>query len=106
MKCALPPAFEDELRECGYDKGRDFIIENRSAARQTGTPREAADDLVPLKVDVILPAAVRRLDAPREGGSEFAGACFSPDGEILFVNIQGLRSPRGPVSVAEPAHVE
>jgi secreted PhoX family phosphatase len=21
--------------------------------------------------------------------SEFAGACFSPDGEILFVNIQG-----------------
>jgi secreted PhoX family phosphatase len=21
--------------------------------------------------------------------SEFAGACFSPDGEILFVNVQG-----------------
>ena len=25
--------------------------------------------------------------------SEFAGACFSPDGEILFVNIQGEDSP-------------
>jgi secreted PhoX family phosphatase len=28
-------------------------------------------------------------------GREFAGACFSPDGRVLFVNIQGGSDPRG-----------
>ncbi|HVL03625.1 MAG TPA: alkaline phosphatase PhoX, partial [Acidimicrobiales bacterium] len=32
--------------------------------------------------------AVNRLN-----DSEFAGACFSPDGEVLFVNIFGDASP-------------
>jgi secreted PhoX family phosphatase len=32
--------------------------------------------------------AVNRLN-----GSEFAGACFSPDGEIMFVNIFGDGEP-------------
>ncbi len=27
---------------------------------------------------------------------EFAGACFSPDGSTLFVNVQGDTAPRGP----------
>jgi secreted PhoX family phosphatase len=31
-------------------------------------------------------------DGPR---SEFAGACFSPDGEVLFFNIQGATSSEG-----------
>lgn len=34
----------------------------------------------------------RNILSPRE----FAGACFSPDGETLFVNIQGDTSDRGP----------
>jgi secreted PhoX family phosphatase len=32
--------------------------------------------------------------------SEFAGACFSPDGEILFVNIQGEDSPGAGMTLA------
>jgi hypothetical protein len=27
---------------------------------------------------------------------EFAGACFSPDGRVLFVNLQGDTLPGGP----------
>jgi secreted PhoX family phosphatase len=32
--------------------------------------------------------------------SEFAGACFSPDGEVLFVNIQGGDSAGSGMTVA------
>lgn len=34
------------------------------------------------------------------GGSEFAGACFSPDGEILFVNIFGDAAPNSGMTCA------
>lgn len=33
-----------------------------------------------------------------ENGNEFAGACFSPDGKILFVNIQGSTTSSGMVN--------
>ena len=32
--------------------------------------------------------------------SEFAGACFSPDGEVLFVNIQGEDEAGAGMSIA------
>ena len=34
------------------------------------------------------------------GGSEFAGACFSPDGEFLFVNIFGDATPNSGMTCA------
>ncbi|MGH7709707.1 MAG: alkaline phosphatase PhoX [Gemmatimonadaceae bacterium] len=36
-------------------------------------------------------------------GQEFAGACYSPDGEVLFVNIQGATSGNPVVTGANPA---
>jgi secreted PhoX family phosphatase len=39
--------------------------------------------------------AIFDLVVTRAASPEFAGACFSPDGEVLFFNIQGSTSARG-----------
>jgi secreted PhoX family phosphatase len=39
--------------------------------------------------NVILPAPRFGVPAGNHTGSEFAGACYSPDGNWLFFNIQG-----------------
>jgi secreted PhoX family phosphatase len=41
------------------------------------------------KNTVVLPAPVHGTPAGDHSGSEWAGACYSPDGEWLFANIQG-----------------
>jgi len=28
------------------------------------------------------------MNQPDDAGPEFTGACFSPDGQVLFVNVQ------------------
>jgi len=59
-------AFEEGLRELGYLKGRDFIIESRSA---NGTPEllsAAAAELVRLNVDVILTGVNQGIVAARQ----------------------------------------
>src|SRR5437773_8727944 len=59
-------AFEEGFRELGYLKGRDFIIESRSA---NGTPEllsAAAAELVRLNVDVILTGVNQGIVAARQ----------------------------------------
>jgi uncharacterized protein len=36
--------------------------------------------------------------------AEFAGACFSPDGQVLFVNLQGATSGTPAAAAADPAN--
>ena len=56
--------------------------------------------LAPAKTDIDRLVGLSRDGRPFEFAlnihpvnSEFAGACFSPDGEILFVNLQGTATP-------------
>jgi len=59
-------AFEDGLRELGYVKGRDFIIEDRSANGNPELLSPAAAELVRLKVDVILTGLNEGIVAARQ----------------------------------------
>ena len=59
-------AFEEGLRELGYVKGRDFIIENRSANGNPELMSPAAAELVRLKVDVILTGLNEGIVAARQ----------------------------------------
>ncbi len=57
--------FENGLRDLGYVKGRNYIIENRSANMKPELVEPAAAELARLKVDVILTG-----DQPRSCGGE------------------------------------
>jgi putative tryptophan/tyrosine transport system substrate-binding protein len=59
-------AFEEELRELGYLKGRDFIIESRSANGNPELVSAAAAELVRLNVDVILTGVNQGVVAARQ----------------------------------------
>jgi putative tryptophan/tyrosine transport system substrate-binding protein len=59
-------AFEEGLRELGYLKGRDFIIESRSANGNAELMNEAAVELVRLNVDVILTGVNQGIVAARQ----------------------------------------
>src|SRR6266705_773135 len=47
-------AFQQGLRELGYSEGKNIVIEQRYAAGQFERLRDLADELVRLKVDVIV----------------------------------------------------
>jgi len=59
-------AFEEGLRELGYLKGRDFIIESRSANGNPELVGAAAAELVRLNVDVILTGVNQGVVAARQ----------------------------------------
>lgn len=59
-------AFEEGLGELGYLKGRDFIIESRSANGNPALMSTAAAELVRLNVDVILTGVNQGIVAARQ----------------------------------------
>jgi hypothetical protein len=59
-------AFEEGLRELGYLKGRDFIIDSRSANGNPELVSPAAAELVRLKVDVILTGVNQGIVSARQ----------------------------------------
>jgi putative ABC transport system substrate-binding protein len=59
-------AFEEGFRELGYLKGRDFIIESRSANGNPELVNAAAAELVRLNVDVILTGVNQGVVAARQ----------------------------------------
>jgi len=59
-------AFEEEFRELGYLKGRDFIIQSRSANGNPELVGPAAAELVRLNVDVILSGVNQGIVAARQ----------------------------------------
>lgn len=59
-------AFEEGFRELGYLKGRDFIIESRSANGNPELVGPAAAELVRLNVDVILTGVNQGIVAARQ----------------------------------------
>jgi putative tryptophan/tyrosine transport system substrate-binding protein len=59
-------AFLQGLRELGYDEGRNFVIEYRSAAWNLDLLPELAAQLIELKVDVLLTAGPQPTLAARE----------------------------------------
>jgi len=59
-------AFRQGLRELGYLEGRDIIVDWRYAEGKLDRQRELADDLVRLKVDVIVSAGPEPTRAAKE----------------------------------------
>jgi ABC-type uncharacterized transport system substrate-binding protein len=63
-------AFEEGFRELGYLKGRDFIIESRSANGNPELMNTAAAELVRLNVDVILTGVNQGIVAARQATAD------------------------------------
>jgi putative tryptophan/tyrosine transport system substrate-binding protein len=59
-------AFLQGLRELGYDEGRDFVIEYRSAAWNRELLSDLAEELIEGKVDVIVAAGPQPTLAARD----------------------------------------
>jgi putative ABC transport system substrate-binding protein len=91
-------AFRQGLRELGYVEGRNLIIEYRWAARKEERLPELAADLVRLKVDVIVTAAVPTVEAARRATSTIPivmAAVADPVGSGL---VASLARPGGNVT--------
>ena len=91
-------AFRQGLRELGYVEGRNLIIEYRWAARKEERLPEVATELVRLKVDVIVTAAVPTIEAARRATSTIPivmAAVADPVGSGL---VAGLVRPGGNVT--------
>jgi putative ABC transport system substrate-binding protein len=63
-------AFLDGMREQGYVAGRDFTLEERFAAGNTETLGAAAQDLVRLKVDLIVATGSQAVRAAQKATSD------------------------------------
>jgi len=65
----LPPrllqSFQEGLRELGYDEGKNLAIESRDAGGKNERLAALADELVQLKVDIILTVIRRQARRPR-----------------------------------------
>ena len=94
-----PSRFEGQANESANPASLDLFIESQDSGRLkncdnvTVTPRgglilcEDGPDNLPQYLRGVTPQG-RLYTLAGNGYSEFAGACFSPDGTILFVNAQ------------------
>ena len=95
-------AFKAGMRELGYNEGRDYAIEQRSAQSDSARLPAAASELLALKVDIIVSSGTPSAEAARKAtrdipilittagdpvGSGLAAALSHPGG-----NITGLTS--------------
>lgn len=104
-------AFRVGMRELGYVEGRNVALEWRFADGKTGRLQALAEELVRLKVDVIVTAGNQSIDAARKAtstipiviatsidpvGSGFVSSLAKPGG-----NITGLSNLTGETSVKQ-----
>jgi putative ABC transport system substrate-binding protein len=86
---ALQSALAQGMRDFGYVEGKNFVIESRSAEGSVERLPALADDLVRLKVDVIVTAGTVATAAARRTTARFRSSWGSADPIGRFV-----KSPR------------
>lgn len=99
---ANPEPFRSEfqvgLRELGYREGQNIAFEFRSADGNLARLRELADDLVRLKVDIIVAALTPAATAARQATTEIPIVMVSVGDPVATGLISSLDRPGGNVT--------
>ena len=90
--------FQAGLRELGYREGQNIAFEFRSAEGNSARLRELADDLVRLKVDIIVAALTPAATAARQATTEIPIVMVSVGDPVATGLISSLARPGGNVT--------
>jgi putative ABC transport system substrate-binding protein len=90
--------FQAGLRELGYREGQNIAFEFRSADGNSARLREMADDLVRLKVDIIIAALTPAATAARQATTEIPIVMVSVGDPVATGLISSLARPGGNVT--------
>jgi putative tryptophan/tyrosine transport system substrate-binding protein len=91
-------AFRESLRELGYVEGRNLTIEYRWAQSRPDRMRELADDLVRLKVDIIMAPSSIYTGAARRATSTIPIVFMSHADPLGTGHVASLSRPGGNVT--------
>jgi len=90
--------FQAGLRELGYGEGQNIAFEFRSADGNLARLRELADELVRLKVDIIIAALTPAATAARQATTEIPIVMVSVGDPVATGLISSLARPGGNVT--------
>jgi putative ABC transport system substrate-binding protein len=90
--------FQAGLRELGYREGQNIAFEFRSADGNSARLRELADELVRLKVDIIIAALTPAATAARQATTEIPIVMVSVGDPVATGLISSLARPGGNVT--------
>ena len=91
-------AFRHGLRELGYVEGRNLIIEQRSAGRDTARLPALAAELVQLKVSVLVVLEPPAVEAARKATSSIPIVMRSSDDPVALGWVAALARPGGNIT--------
>ena len=91
-------AFRHELRELGYVDGRNIVVEYRWAEGNPERMREMAEELVRLKVDVIIAPSSVYTAAARQATSTIPVVFFSHADPLGSGHVSSLSRPGGNIT--------
>jgi ABC-type uncharacterized transport system substrate-binding protein len=91
-------AFRGGLREQGWIDGRNITIEYRWAEGRPERMRELAEELVPLKVDIIVVPSSIYTEAAKRATSTIPIICVSHAGPIESGHVESLARPGGNIT--------
>jgi putative ABC transport system substrate-binding protein len=91
-------AFREELRRLGYVEGRNLVIEFRWAEGKPDRMRELAEELVRLRVDVIVAPSSVYTGAARDATSTIPIIFLSHAEPVLTGHVKSLARPGGNVT--------
>ena len=94
----LLDAFLQGLREHGYVEGKNILIERRFTGNEVGKARALAQELVALKVDVILASSSTFVEAARQATSEIPIVFWAHNDPVGSGHIASLAHPGGNVT--------
>jgi putative ABC transport system substrate-binding protein len=95
---ATQEAFRQGLRELGYVEGKNILIEWRGAENIPGRNRALAEELVRLKVDVIVTAGAGGARAAKEATSTIPIVMASSDDPVGTGLVASLARPGGNIT--------
>src|SRR5215475_8673173 len=92
-----PPAFRQGLRDLGYVEGRNVVIEFRTRRGKSGWS-ELAEELVGLKVDVIVAGGAGAVTAAKNASATTAIVMEQVNDPIALGYVESLAHPGGSIT--------
>jgi putative ABC transport system substrate-binding protein len=90
--------FRDQLRKLGYSEGRNILIEHRSARGNRDLLRKLADELVHIKVDLIVASGNQAIRAAKEATPTIPIIALSAGDLLRSGIVNSLARPGGNVT--------
>jgi putative ABC transport system substrate-binding protein len=95
-----------ELQKLGYVEGKTFTFEYRSAENQIDRLPALVDQLIRLKIDVLITAATRELSAAQKATREIPMVSLNLGDPVASGLVQSLARPGGNLTGFTPVSVE